>query len=113
MGCVLASEMTSSSLLVSLTIPLLATYDYDRDVQVLNVVMGCNDNLLADEHKICTAASCTTNCIAPAIKVVLENLGISHGSMTTIHNGKHLAVDLSREGIVAHSPRCSCAVCKQ
>lgn len=41
------------------------------DVQegVLNVVMGCNDGLLSDEHTICTAASCTTNCLAPVVKV--------------------------------------------
>lgn len=36
---------------------------------VLNVVMGCNDGLLSDEHLICTAASCTTNCLAPVVKV--------------------------------------------
>lgn len=36
---------------------------------VLNVVMGCNDDLLSDEHVICTAASCTTNCLAPVVKV--------------------------------------------
>lgn len=36
---------------------------------VLNVVMGCNDGLLSDEHAICTAASCTTNCLAPVVKV--------------------------------------------
>ena len=33
------------------------------------MVMGCNDDLLADEHIICTAASCTTNCLAPVVKV--------------------------------------------
>jgi len=36
---------------------------------VLNVVMGCNDGLLSEEHTICTAASCTTNCLAPVVKV--------------------------------------------
>lgn len=39
---------------------------------VLNVVMGCNDGLLSDEHAICTAASCTTNCLAPVVKVKRE-----------------------------------------
>jgi len=54
---------------------------------VLNVVMGINQHLYdKDSHQIITAASCTTNCLAPAIKVVHEKLGIKHGSMTTIHD---------------------------
>ena len=54
---------------------------------VLNIVMGVNQHLY-DKHKhaIVTAASCTTNCLAPVIKVIHENLGIRHGSMTTIHD---------------------------
>lgn len=53
----------------------------------LNIVVGVNDHLyLPDEHHIVTAASCTTNCIAPVISVVLENFGIRHGSITTIHD---------------------------
>jgi glyceraldehyde 3-phosphate dehydrogenase len=54
---------------------------------VLNVVMGVNDHLY-DKAKfpIVTAASCTTNCLAPVVKVIHENLGIHHGSMTTIHS---------------------------
>ncbi len=53
----------------------------------LNVVMGCNDHLYdpAVNHLL-TAASCTTNCIAPAIKVIQENLGIKHGTITTLHD---------------------------
>ena len=54
---------------------------------VLNVVMGVNDHL--DDpaaHPIVTAASCTTNCLAPVVKVIHESLGIVHGSMTTIHS---------------------------
>jgi len=53
----------------------------------LNVVMGCNDDLYeADRHHVVTAASCTTNCIAPVVKVVHEQIGIEHGLMTTIHD---------------------------
>lgn len=54
---------------------------------VLNVVMGVNDHLFdPDLHPIVTAASCTTNCIAPVVKVIQENIGIVHGSITTIHD---------------------------
>lgn len=54
---------------------------------VLNVVMGVNDDLYNKElHPIVTAASCTTNCLAPVVKVIHEKLGIKHGSMTTIHD---------------------------
>lgn len=53
---------------------------------VLNVVMGVNhEQYNPDEHRIVTAASCTTNCLAPVVKVMHENLGIKHGSITTIH----------------------------
>ena len=54
---------------------------------ILNVVMGVNDDLYnKDLHPIVTAASCTTNCIAPVVKVIHEKIGIKHGSITTIHN---------------------------
>ena len=54
---------------------------------VLNVVMGVNDHLYDPaSHPIVTAASCTTNCLAPVVKVIHENLGIEHGSITTIHD---------------------------
>lgn len=54
---------------------------------VLNVVMGVNDQLYdPKQHSIVTAASCTTNCLAPVVKVIHEQLGIVHGSMTTIHS---------------------------
>ena len=53
----------------------------------LNVVMGCNDHLYEpDKHHLLTAASCTTNCIAPVIKVIHESLGIKHGTITTMHD---------------------------
>ena len=53
---------------------------------VPNIVMGVNDGRLdLDKDRIVTAASCTTNCLAPVVKVIHEGLGIHHGSMTTIH----------------------------
>lgn len=53
----------------------------------LNIVMGVNDQLYDPAaHHIVTAASCTTNCIAPVVKVIHENFGIKHGAITTIHD---------------------------
>ncbi len=58
-----------------------------KDAGVLNVVMGVNDQLFdAAKHRIVTAASCTTNCLAPVVKVIHAQLGIKHGSITTIHD---------------------------
>merc|ERR1719331_1265110 len=57
-----------------------------KEKSVLNVVVGVNDDKLSAEHVICTAASCTTNCIAPVIKVIHESLGIESGMITTVHN---------------------------
>lgn len=54
---------------------------------VLNVVMGVNeDSYDPARHKLLTAASCTTNCLAPIVKVIHENFTIRHGQMTTIHD---------------------------
>ena len=54
---------------------------------VLNVVMGVNHTEYQPEtHRIVTAASCTTNCLAPIVSVIHKQLGIAHGSMTTIHD---------------------------
>lgn len=58
-----------------------------KEEGVLNVVMGVNDHLYDKaKFQIVTAASCTTNCLAPVVKVIHEHLGIKHGSMTTIHD---------------------------
>ncbi|ABZ78361.1 glyceraldehyde-3-phosphate dehydrogenase, type I [Shewanella halifaxensis HAW-EB4] len=58
-----------------------------KEEGVLNVVMGVNHDLYnKDIHPIVTAASCTTNCLAPVVKVIHEKIGIKHGSMTTIHD---------------------------
>lgn len=52
----------------------------------LTVVMGVNDDQLKPEHTILSNASCTTNCLAPMAKVLLENFGIAKGMMNTIHS---------------------------
>ncbi|MBF0588954.1 MAG: ArsJ-associated glyceraldehyde-3-phosphate dehydrogenase [Magnetococcales bacterium] len=58
-----------------------------KDEAALNVVMGIIDHLYEpDNHHIVTASSCTTNCLAPVVKVILETFGIKHGCMTTIHD---------------------------
>jgi glyceraldehyde 3-phosphate dehydrogenase len=58
-----------------------------KDGDAANIVYGVNDDIYdADRHRIVTAASCTTNCLAPVVKVIHENLRIKHGSITTIHD---------------------------
>jgi glyceraldehyde 3-phosphate dehydrogenase len=58
-----------------------------KDPSVLNVVVGVNEGLYDPaRHPIVTAASCTTNCLAPVVKVVHEAIGIRHGQITTIHD---------------------------
>ena len=58
-----------------------------KEPGVLNVVMGVNQQLFDPAiHRIVTAASCTTNCLAPVVKVIHQHLGIKHGSITTIHD---------------------------
>ena len=58
-----------------------------KDDRALNVVVGVNDHLYEPErHRLLTAASCTTNCLAPVVKVVHEAIGIRHGQITTIHD---------------------------
>lgn len=58
-----------------------------KDERALNVVVGVNDHLYEpSRHRLLTAASCTTNCLAPVVKVVHEAIGIRHGQITTIHD---------------------------
>jgi len=58
-----------------------------EDQDIVNIVMGVNQHLYnVKQHNIVTAASCTTNCLAPVVKVLQDNIGIKHGSMTTIHD---------------------------
>ncbi len=58
-----------------------------KDGDTLNIAYGVNHQLYNDDkNHLVTAASCTTNCLAPVVKVLLENFGIEQGAMTTIHN---------------------------
>lgn len=60
---------------------------------VLNVVMGCNDDLYDPAvHDVVTAASCTTNCLAPVVKVLHEGIGIERGAITTMHDATNTQV---------------------
>ena len=69
-----------------------------KDPSVLNVVMGCNDDLIDhSRHRIVTAASCTTNSIAPVVKVLHETIGIERGVLTTIH-------DLTNTQVIVDAP---------
>ena len=64
--------------------------------EVLNIVVGVNEHLYNPARdRIVTAASCTTNCLAPVVKVVHEAIGIKHGQITTLHNptNTNLVVD--------------------
>ena len=69
-----------------------------KEDNVLNIVMGCNDHLYDPKiHHLVTAASCTTNCIAPAIKVIHEKIGIEKGTITTMH-------DLTNTQVIVDAP---------
>ena len=58
-----------------------------KDAAALNIVVGVNaDRYEPDRHDVVTAASCTTNCLAPVVKVLHEGLGIRHGLITTLHD---------------------------
>jgi glyceraldehyde 3-phosphate dehydrogenase len=64
----------------------------------LNIVMGVNDHLYdAEKHRLLTAASCTTNCLAPVVKVIHESIGVRHGVITTIH-------DITNTQVVVDAP---------
>lgn len=58
-----------------------------KESGALNIVVGVNDHLYEPKiHRLLTAASCTTNCLAPVVKVLHETIGIRHGQITTIHD---------------------------
>ncbi|GGE51775.1 glyceraldehyde-3-phosphate dehydrogenase [Streptosporangium jomthongense] len=58
-----------------------------KEAGAKNIVLGVNEHIFDPARdRIVTAASCTTNCLAPVVKVIHENLGIKHGSLTTIHS---------------------------
>lgn len=70
-----------------------------HDDRALNLVYGINSYLLKNSNlDIITGASCTTNCLAPIIKVIEENLGIIRGSITTIHNSTNSQTILDNPG---------------
>ena len=66
----------------------------------ITVVLGCNDDKLTSDHKIISNASCTTNCLAPVVKVLNENFKIKYGLMTTIHSytNDQTTGDIARAG---------------
>ncbi len=72
--------------------------DDTKSEPVLNIVMGCNDHLYDPVvHRIVTAASCTTNCLAPVVKVLHERIGIERGAITTMH-------DLTNTQVIVDAP---------
>ncbi len=56
-----------------------------KDDPDATIVLGVNDEILKAEHRCVSNASCTTNCLAPMVKVLHENFGLSYGMMTTVH----------------------------
>jgi len=66
----------------------------------ITVVLGCNDDKLTNDHKIISNASCTTNCLAPIVKVLHDNFKIKYGLMTTIHSytNDQTTADIARKG---------------
>ena len=70
-----------------------------KEKEVANLVFGVNHEVYNPKtHKVITAASCTTNCLAPIIKVIHNNIGIIHGSITTIHNATNSQTLVDRPG---------------
>lgn len=69
-----------------------------KEEAALNIVVGVNDGLYDPaKHRLLTAASCTTNCLAPVVKVIHEAIGIRHGQITTIH-------DMTNTNVVIDAP---------
>ncbi len=70
-----------------------------KDAAAANIVMGVNHDIYDPErHDIITAASCTTNCLAPVVKVLHDAIGIRHGSITTIHDVTNTQTIVDRPG---------------
>ncbi len=67
-----------------------------KDGGALNLVYGVNHHLYDGSQRLVTAASCTTNCLAPVVKVIHEGPGIRHGSITTIHDVTNTQVIVDR-----------------
>lgn len=77
---------------------------------VKTIVYGVNDDILTNNDKIVSAASCTTNCLAPVLKVIEDNIGIVKGFMTTIHayTNDQVTLDVAhKKGIESRRGRAS------
>lgn len=77
----LSKHLTAGANKVILSVPADSKEDVD-----ITVVLGVNDDKIKPEHKLISNASCTTNCLAPMVKVIHENFGIVRGLMNTIHS---------------------------
>ena len=78
---------------------------------VKTIVYGVNEEILTGDEKIISAASCTTNCLAPMLKVISDNFGIKRGFMTTIHaytNDQSILDVTHKKGIESRRGRAAC-----
>lgn len=85
-----------------------------KQAEALNIVVGVNDQLYDPaKNRLLTAASCTTNCLAPVVKVLHDAVGIRHGQITTIHDptntnviidAPHKDLRRARSAMVSMSP---------
>ena len=79
---------------------------------VKTIVYNVNDDIIDNDDKVISAASCTTNCLAPALKVLDDNFGIERGFMTTVHayTNDQATLDVPhKKGIKARRGR-ACAI---
>ncbi len=74
----IAAHLAAGASKVVLTVP-------PKDEIDAMIVLGVNDDALKPEHQIVSNASCTTNCLAPVVKVLNDKYGVHYGMMTTIH----------------------------
>lgn len=78
---------------------------------VKTIVYGVNEEILTGSEKIISAASCTTNCLAPMLKVINDNFGIKRGYMTTVHaytNDQSILDVTHKKGIESRRGRAAC-----
>ena len=82
-----------------------------KSENVKTIVYGVNDDILNDDEEVISAASCTTNCLAPVAKVLNDQIGITRGYMTTIHayTNDQVTLDIAhKKGIASRRGR-ACA----
>ncbi len=77
----MSKHLTAGAKKVALSVPSDNADDVD-----ITVVIGVNDHLIKPEHKLISNASCTTNCLAPVVKILHEKFGIVRGLMNTVHS---------------------------